>query len=157
MACLFRARLRRLLSAMLAVTACCSAIFAQNPNDTGNIIGQVRIGGGSLPPERLLVNLTTRGLPFASSYTDDEGRFGFYNLPANPYHLTINESGYSPVDIIVAVNPAVIRTNMVQVNLTARQKVSETRTPPAGSNPYLVDPAEYNKRYPSKATKEFEK
>ena len=169
-----RARHRELLLFVLAL-ASCPCLLAQ---DMGSIIGQVRISKGSFPNRRIEVTLETRGARVTTTYTDDEGRFSFPLLLGNLYHVIINDPDHYPVDEMVALNPSVNRTNIVQIYLTPRSDTSVTAHPnrpganahmmdstrSAGEqqrvgagNPYLVDLAEYAKKFPKPALKEFEK
>ena len=57
------------------------------------------------------------------------------------------------------VNPATSPVNFVQITLVPRSKGKKDPLPGRveGSNPYLIDPAEYYRRFPKKTVKEFEK
>jgi len=125
----------------------------------GRIIGQVRVTKGDFPSHQIMVELQLHGSTLTSVYADDQGRFGFYNLEANPYHVVINDPSFHTVDELANVNPIVASFNMVQIHLDPRDDVKQApasnRT--AGSNPYLVDPADYNRRFPKNAVKEFDR
>jgi tetratricopeptide (TPR) repeat protein len=71
----------------------------------------------------------------------------------------INDDAYEPVAENVEVNPQSSPLNFVQVTLVPRSGAKKDSLPGrvAGSNPYLVDPAEYYRQFPKKAVKEFEK
>jgi len=94
-----------------------------------------------------------------SVYADDQGRFGFYNLEANRYHVLIKDQAFNPVDEMADVNPLVSPTTMVQVRLEPRAGATPEMLPQrlGGSNPYMVDPGEYEHRFPKRAVKEFGK
>jgi tetratricopeptide (TPR) repeat protein len=113
---------------------------------------------GDFPPHPILVELQLRGSTVNSVYADDQGRFGFYNLEANPYHVTIHDPAFHDVDELANVNPIVASFNMVQISLTPRDDVKQVPASnrAVGSNPYLVDPADYNRRFPKNAVKEFD-
>jgi hypothetical protein len=125
---------------------------AQIPQ-TGNIAGQVQISRGSFPPEAILITLETRGAMVGRIYADNEGRFGFYDLQPNPYHIIINEKKYLPVDEIVVVNPIIAHTNIVHITLTPLEssgnKIQGQTV--SGSNPYLTSASSYEN--PSKSSK----
>ena len=125
----------------------------------GRIIGQLRVTKGDFPPHQIMVELQLHGSALTSVYADDQGRFGFYNLEANPYHVVINDPAFRPVDELANVNPIVSSFNMVQISLDPRDDVKQApasnRT--GGSNPYLVDPADYSRRFPKSAVKEFDR
>jgi len=108
-----------------------------------------------------MVELTLRGAAINTIYADTEGRFGFFNLAANPYHVIIRDDDYYPVDELANVDPIAAPFTMIQISLRPREK-EKTPSDPAGrraggSNPYLIDPTEYNRRFPKKAIKSFEK
>lgn len=125
----------------------------------GRLIGDIRVSPGGTPSHRVLVSLEMRGTPIESVYTDDQGRFGFYSLIANEYRVTVNDDAYEPAAETVRVDPSISPTSFVQVMLVPRKNGKNDPLPPrlSGSNPYLVDPAEYYRRFPRKTIKEFEK
>jgi Tetratricopeptide repeat len=147
------------LFALLAFCIIPGLLFAQQPNQLGRIIGGVKVSRGDFPPHPILVSLEFRGATIESAYTDGQGRFGFYNLVANSYRVSISDDSYNPVSELVDLNPASSPMNMVQITLTPRPGSNQESLPGrmAGSNPYLVDPAEYYRRFPKKTVKEFEK
>jgi len=69
----------------------------------GKIIGNVRIVRGDFPPHPVLISLEMRGSPIASAYSDGQGRFGFYNLVANQYRVTVSDDSYEPFTATVDV------------------------------------------------------
>jgi tetratricopeptide (TPR) repeat protein len=133
----------------------CTAIQAQ---ETGNLVGQVRLSNGSFPAERVMVTLQTRGATLDNMYTDNEGRFAFYNLISNPYHLVIEDEAYQPYHSIVRVDPKIQQTTHVHVVLVPRE-TAKPPSPPSlisGSNPNIVNSADYTKSFPPDVIKEFE-
>src|SRR5690348_14456052 len=113
------------------------------------------------------------------TYADDEGRFGFYGLDPNLYHVVVQDPEYVSVDQTVELNPTQLnQSTIVTIFLTRRdsptasdrpagggpdqrmmnnsQSGSEEK-PQKGSNPYLTSVADYNRHYPHDAVKEFEK
>jgi tetratricopeptide (TPR) repeat protein len=135
------------------------ALIAQLP-ELGRIVGQIRISRGDFPPRQIMVELRLHEAPFNSTYSDEEGRFGFYNLPGNRYHVVVNDEAYYPVDERADVSPDVSPVTTVQIVLRPREN-SKKDDPlggrVSGANPYLVDPATYNKQFPKKAVKEYER
>jgi tetratricopeptide (TPR) repeat protein len=125
----------------------------------GRIIGQVRAPGGDVPSRQIMVELRLHGGTVESVYTDNGGRFGFSNLQANGYRIVINDEEYYPVEERADVNPDVMPYTRVLIYLRAREEKKDDpkSARPSGSNPYLVDPADYNKRFPKKALKEYER
>lgn len=125
----------------------------------GKIVGNVRVSRADFPDHAVLVSLETRGSVISSAYTDGQGRFGFYALLANPYKVTVNDEAYEPFSVEVDVNPSNSPLNFVQVTLVPRANAKKDSLPGrvAGSNLALVDSAEYNRQFPKKTLKEFEK
>ena len=125
----------------------------------GKIIGSVRVVRGDFPPHPVLISLEMRGTPIGSSYCDDQGRFGFYSLVANQYRVSVSDDAYEPVSITTQVDPSTSPTNFVDIRLQPRG--GARKDPIAGrvegSNPFLVDPADYASRFPKKTIREFEK
>lgn len=134
-------------------------LLAQQPNQLGKIVGNVRVSRGDFPAHPVLISLEMRGTPIGSAYCDDQGRFGFYSLVANEYRVTIDDDSYDPFAEIVRVDPATIPMNFVQITLTPHSNGKKEPLPGrvAGSNPYLIDPTEYYRHFPKKTVKEFEK
>jgi tetratricopeptide (TPR) repeat protein len=148
----------RLLFALLASFAVPSQLCAQQ-NQLGKIIGNVRVVRGDFPAHPVLISLEMRGSPIGSAYCDDQGRFGFYNLVANEYRVSVDDDEYESFSATTQVNPDTSSTNFVQIALVPR--ASAKKDPLSGriegSNPYLVDLADYYSRFPKKTLKEFDK
>ena len=130
-----------------------SPLFAES----GRIVGQLRVNNGDVPPHPILVELQLRGSTNSSVYADDNGRFGFYNLDSNPYHIVINDPAFHQVDELASA----LDTGLDIMLITLRPR-DDVKQGPAfnrvdGSNPYLVDPAYYSRRFPKKAVKEFDR
>jgi len=136
-----------------------SQVRAQQANTLGKIIGFVRVSRGDFPANPVLVRLEMRGSPINSTYADGQGRFGFYNLVANEYTITINDDAYEPFTETINVNPDTSPMNFAQVMLVPRANAKKDPLSGRvqGSNPYLIDPAEYYRQFPKKTVKEFEK
>ena len=125
----------------------------------GNIAGRLQVASGEVPPHQVLVELRFRGATINSVYADAGGYFSFAALEPNPYHIVINDEAYYPVDAQAVVNPETPNT-VVQITLLPRQETKKDDPISArasGGNPYLVDPGDYNKRFPKKAVKEYER
>jgi Flp pilus assembly protein TadD len=145
-----------LLLPFMLLHAC--TLFAQLPV-LGSIGGEIQIARGDFPPHQIMVELRLHGGAVNSVYTDAKGSFSFNNLNANPYHVVINDEGYYPVDELVVVS-ADAPNRIVQIVLRPREETRKDDPMGArasGSNPDLVNPADYNKRFPKKAVKEYER
>jgi tetratricopeptide (TPR) repeat protein len=153
-----RSRRARLLFALLASFAIPSLLCAQQ-NQFGKIIGNVRVVRGDFPPHPVLISLEMRGSPIGSAYCDDQGRFGFYNLVANEYRVSVNDDAYEPVSATTEVNPETSPQNFIQLALVPRADARKDPLPGRveGSNPYLIDSTAYNQQFPKKTLKEFDK
>src|ERR1700677_387278 len=117
------------------------------PQDNGRVIGQIRVVRGDFPSHAIMVELQLHGATVSSMYTDGEGRFGFYELQSNLYHVVVNDEDYYPVDEQVNLNLMESQFAMAQIQLRPREKknADPLDKQAAGSNPYIVDPAEYDK------------
>jgi tetratricopeptide (TPR) repeat protein len=150
-----RRRYRALLLGLVAT--CAPSLVAQD--QLGKIVGQIRVDRGDFPPHQIMVELQVRFSTINSVYADSQGRFGFYGLEANPYHVLIRDEAFRPVDELAIVNPTVSPTTMVQVILEPRQETKQNAAQDrvGGSNPYLINSSEYKRNFPKSAVKEFEK
>lgn len=149
---------RNPLLAGLALLLILSPTLQAQQGGTGSIIGELHLNRGDFAG-RIFVELQLRGATLASGYSDDEGKFGFYGLGSNPYHVVIREERFFPVDQLIVLDTSISSTSMAQINLLLRQPVKTEPLPnrQEGSNPYLIDPAEYRRRFPKNAVKEFDK
>ena len=159
-----RSRLPRLLllSLCLALSPPSAHRLWGQGQQLGSIIGQVRVVRGGSPSEPVMVGLVSRGSTVNTTYTDGEGRFGFYGLPANLYHVVIDDSKYRSVQAEAHFNPSLSPIAMVQIPLSpaepSQPDAGTVPQPPAsGGNPYLVNVADYAKDFPKKAVNEFQK
>ena len=145
-------------SALLASFVSPSQMWSQQIQ-LGKIIGNVRVVKGDFSAHPVLISLEMRGSPIASVYSDDRGTFGFYNLGASLYRVSINDDAYEPVSETAEVNPATSPVNFLELRLVPRSKSTQDTLPARveGSNPYLIDSANYYRRFPKKTVKEFEK
>ena len=147
----------RILACLVFVLITVPALRAQQ-GGVGSVIGELHLSRGDFP-DRILVELQLRGAPLASAYSDDEGKFGFYGLGSNPYHIVIHDERFSPVDQLVVLDTSISQMSIAQITLFPREAVKKEPLPnrEPGSNPYLVDPAEYRRHFPKNAIKEFDK
>jgi tetratricopeptide (TPR) repeat protein len=151
--------IRRIYSALILALLLPGTLFGQG-QPLGRIIGQARTARGDFPPHQIFVELRLHGGVVESVYADNEGHFGFSNLHANGYRIVINDDDYYPVDERADVNPESTPYTRVQIMLQPRE--SKQNDDPvgaraAGGNPYLVDPSDYNKHFPKKALKEYDR
>jgi Flp pilus assembly protein TadD len=147
------------LSFLLLFAVLFPRVLTAQVQPLGNVTGRLEVAGGDAPSHQVMVELRLRGATMNSVYADAQGYFSFAGLEPNPYHIVINDEAYYPVDVREDVNPET-PNNRVQIYLRARE--APTKDDPisvrsSGANPYLVNPADYNKRFPKKAVKEFER
>jgi Tfp pilus assembly protein PilF len=133
--------------------------LSSQQNQLGKIIGNIRVERGDFPAHPVLVHIDMRGSPIGSAYCDDQGRFGFYGLVANEYRVSVDDDAYEPVSETTEMNPDVSPVNIVQLTLAPRPNAKKDPLPGRveGSNPFLIDSAEYYRRFPKKTLKEFDK
>lgn len=149
------------LTLVLALAACLGAVspclLAQRPQ-VGSISGQVRLSGGGAPPGRIFVEVQLRGAAIKSTFTDNEGRFSFFELRYNAYNVVAKADGYLPARELVVVRPDISPITLVRLILHPQEKPMPEAPAEAGfgGNPHLVDSADYSKQFPSQAIKEFE-
>ncbi len=125
----------------------------------GAISGQLRMASGDTPSHQIMVELQLHSTTINAVYADAQGRYGFNNLPGNTYHVVIHDEAYYPVDELVNLRPENPNTYL-QIFLRPREqpkKDDPLGARASGGNPYLVDPGDYNKRFPKKAVKEYER
>jgi tetratricopeptide (TPR) repeat protein len=122
----------------------------------GNIIGELHVNQGDFPG-RVLVDLQLRGAPISTTYTDEQGKFGFSELTTNVYYVIIEDPRYYPVQQEVRFDLSVSSTLIIQINLTRRNVEHPPDSAQKGSNPYIIDTQEYRRHFPRKALKEFDK
>jgi tetratricopeptide (TPR) repeat protein len=126
----------------------------------GTIGGQLRIAGGDTPSRQMMVELRLHGATINSVYTDAEGHFNFNNLEGNPYRVVINDEAYYPVEEVVNLRPEIRPNVYLQISLRPREQAIKSDPIGArasGANPYLVDPADYNKRFPKRVIQEYQR
>jgi tetratricopeptide (TPR) repeat protein len=140
---------------LLLFLSCSPLSWAQQ--QYGSVVGELHVNLGDFPG-RVLVELQSRGAPIGSTYTDEQGTFGFSQLTSNVYHLVIRDPRFFPVDQEVSLDLSVSSTARAQINLTRHDTPSQPNTPTQkGSNPYIIDTKEYRRHFPKKAVKEFDK
>jgi TolA-binding protein len=111
----------------------------------GNLAGSLRITGGKLPSQRILVELKLHGSAIQSTFADHEGRFVFRQLTYNAYTVSVTTAEYVPADKVVVVRPDVTQTTFVSMILHPKEP-SDPEQPPevaAGGNPHAVDLGDY--------------
>jgi Flp pilus assembly protein TadD len=149
---------RNVVLACLVFPLLLAPVLTAQQGGVGSVIGELHLSRGDFPG-RLLVELQLHAATIDSRYSDDEGKFGFYGLGSNPYHVVIHDERFYPVDQLVVLDVSISAVAMAQITLTPREPVKKELLPDRepGSNPNLVDPAEYRRHFPKNAVKEFDK
>jgi Tfp pilus assembly protein PilF len=151
--------LRSPIASFLLILAVVSAVFYSLPLSAQQgwaIIGTVQTSHGELPDRPILVTLQFRSNTIATTFTDSEGKFSFSQLLANGYHVLIDDEKYRPIDQQVEINPMISTPTFVRISLTPKEAAARNNPAP-GSNPNVVNSAEYAKQIPKPALKEFGK
>jgi Tfp pilus assembly protein PilF len=151
------ARRNLIFACLLFLLIPAPALRAQQ-SGVGNIVGELHLSRSDFPG-RIFVELQLRSAPIASGYTDDQGKFGFYALGSNPYHVVIHDERFYPVDQLVVLDTSISSLSMVQITLTPREPAKSEPLPnrEPGGNPHLIDPSEYRRYFPKSALKEFDR
>lgn len=124
----------------------------------GSITGQVRVYPGNVISAPVIVTVQGHGSMVTTTYTDNEGRFGVNGLPPGQYHIVVKEDAYQPVDEVVRIDSVTSSTvALVNIYLRPRESKESSAAPLKGANPQLIAPAEYIRKAPKSARKEFQK
>jgi hypothetical protein len=97
-----------------------SAALAQIKS--GTIAGNVADPSGAIVPNAT-VEISNHVTGFSrSATTDSAGQFHFYNVPFNPYHLTVNATGFGTFNQTAEIN------STIPLNLTVKLDVAVAST-----------------------------
>jgi hypothetical protein len=105
----------RLFSLLLTLVLLASAAHAQSKS--GTISGTVTDPSGAIIP-----NATVELANHVSGYTritttDSSGQFNFYNVPFNPYHLTVTMAGFTQANSEIALTSNVPMTLPIKLSV----------------------------------------
>jgi hypothetical protein len=107
-------------------------IHAQGVGNSASITGTVLDPVGAVVPKATVeIHNVVSGLD-RSATTDTSGNFSFVNVPYNPYHLTVNLSGFAPYSQDVDVRSSV--TVSLKINLTLAGQVSNVTVEASGGD-----------------------
>jgi hypothetical protein len=83
---------------------------AAGQSTSGSVSGAVTDSTGAvIPGATVVISNAVSGLSRTAT-SDSSGRFQFYNLPFNPYHLAVSEAGFQSASRQIAVNSNVAVT-----------------------------------------------
>jgi hypothetical protein len=100
-----------LAMALLVILFTANSVRAQSAAITGTVVDP---SGGVVPNATVTIHNPVSGLQ-RSTTTDAAGNFTFPNVPFNPYHLTVNATGFLPYAQDVEIRSAV--PSNVQITL----------------------------------------
>ena len=124
---------------------------SSNGSGTGSITGRVALPSGHPVNGRVRITLSTIEIPGMSSYTDNNGGFGFGNLREGNYTLEVvgDYKLYEPVVEEVRVN----RGMQVVLRINLKEKSPSNERSAGG----VVSAGELDQRVPASAKKEYDK
>jgi len=141
----------RLASAQDDVVPPPSTINSRGSGGNGSIAGRVVLPSGQPVAERCRVTLSSMRETDLTIYTDNNGGFGFGNLPEAIYTLEI--AGDPKLYELVSQEVRLLRG--VQLRLVINLKERKASTDPHRGS--VISPAELDPNVPSAARKEYEK
>ena len=99
-----------------------SIVHAQGVGNSASITGTVLDPtGGVVPKATVEIHNVVSGLD-RSTTTDNMGNFSFVNVPYNPYHLSVNVTGFAPYSQDVDVRSSI--TSNLKISLFLAGQVS---------------------------------
>src|SRR5580704_7481941 len=114
-----------------------TSAFSQSAANSGTVVGSVTDPSGAVVPGATVSINNPVSQYSRTATTDAAGRFSFPNIPFNPYHLTVNATGFASQSKDVGVRSTVA----VTVNLAlALGAASTTVTVEAGQDLVENDP-----------------
>jgi tetratricopeptide (TPR) repeat protein len=136
-----------------------SSVLLRGQAQVGSVVGSIQVVRGDFPSHPILVELQLHQATISSAYCDNQGRFGFYGLGSNLYHVVVKDDEYNPVDEQANLNLMASAQAVVQIRLIPKEHLKKDPVSDRvkGSNPFLVDSSEYNRHFDKKAVKEFQK
>jgi len=147
-------------SLLLAILAFASNCLLWGQAQIGSIVGTVLVVRGDFPNHPVLVELQLHHATINSTYCDGQGRYGFFGLGTDVYHVIVRDDAYDPVDEVASLDLMSSSQVMVQIRLTRKQSSGQAQpatAPVSGGNPYLIDLSQYKRQFPKTAVKEFDK
>jgi hypothetical protein len=106
----------------LFVSSLSGIVRAQGVGNSASITGTVLDPVGAVVPKATVeIHNVVSGLD-RSTTTDNMGNFSFVNVPYNPYHLSVNVTGFAPYSQDVDVRSSI--TSNLKINLSLAGQVS---------------------------------
>ncbi len=106
-----------LLLAFFMQAATSSFVFAQAIGSAGTIVGTVTDTSGAVIPGAKVTIINPVSGYSRTAVTDNAGKYNFFNVPFNPYHMVISAKGFAPImqDVNVSSNVTVTLKNSLSV------------------------------------------
>jgi hypothetical protein len=126
--------IRNLIALVVFVFLMCASqlIHAQGVGNSASITGTVvDPTGGVVPKATVEIHNVVSGLS-RSATTDTMGNFSFVNVPYNPYHLSVDATGFSPYSQDVDVRSSV--TVNLKINLSLAGQTSNVTVEATGGD-----------------------
>ena len=111
---MFRPHLLRIAVA-LALFLSLPIAFAQGTS--GSVSGTVTDPTTALVPGAAVTILNAASGYTRTTKTDANGQYRFYNLPFNPYRITVNMTGFQPTSVTIDVNSTVPVTSLIKLDV----------------------------------------
>jgi len=122
----------RLLAVFVFLMFASQQIHAQGIGNSASITGTVTDPTGAVVPKaNVEIHNVVSGLDRTTT-TDTMGNFSFVNVPYNPYHLTVNATGFSPYAQDVDVRSSV--TQNLKINLSVAGQTSNVTVEATGGD-----------------------
>jgi hypothetical protein len=103
----YQKSLRALSYVVVFCLSVCGGILAQSAGNSTAVNGTVLDQSGAVVPNANVEIHNPVSAFDRTTTTDNAGKFGFSNVPFNPYHLTVNVKGFAPFAQDVDVRSAV--------------------------------------------------
>ncbi len=126
--------IRNLIALAVFVFFVCASplIYAQGVGNSASIAGTVLDPTGAVVPKATVeIHNVVSGLT-RSTTTDTMGNFSFVNMPYNPYHLSVDATGFSPYSQDVEVRSSV--TVSLKINLSLAGQTSNVTVEASGGD-----------------------
>jgi Carboxypeptidase regulatory-like domain len=125
-----RMRLKNWSAGMLALLLLlfCPAAFGQTAGSSATVSGVVLdASGGAVPGAAVRIQNPVSGYNSAVT-TDSNGQFHFYNVPFDPYHLTVVAKDFAPLVQDIRVSSAVPLALQLHLTVAGTSTVVTVRT-----------------------------
>ncbi len=94
-------------------------LFARAQTGSSSVAGTVADPSGAVVPGATVVIQNPVSQYTRTTTTDDVGKFTFANVPINPYHMTVNITGFAPYAQDIDVRSAVPMNLKVTLQISA--------------------------------------